>query len=181
MSAEEIAAFREQHRYWVGDWERLVGRSAVADQVRFEREWDALRSYAAERGVRLIGDVPIYVAPDRADQRAHPELFLSGSVAGAPPDALSASGQLWRNPLYDWPALQRSGYRWWIERLRRTFELFDLVRVDHFRGFVVVLAGAGRATGRPGTAAGIGARAPRCFAPPRLSSARCPSSPRISA
>ena len=136
VSAEEIAAFREQHRYWVEDWERLVGRSAVADQVRFGREWDALRVYAAERGVRLIGDVPIYVAPDRADQRAHPELFLSGSVAGAPPDALSASGQLWRNPLYDWPALQRSGYRWWIERLRRTFELFDLVRVDHFRGFV---------------------------------------------
>ena len=136
VGAEEIAAFREQQRYWIEDWERLVRGAAVADQVRFEREWGALRSYAAERGVRLIGDVPIYVAPDRADQRAHPELFLTGSVAGAPPDALSSTGQLWKNPLYDWPALQRSGYRWWIERLRRSFELFDLVRMDHFRGFV---------------------------------------------
>ena len=153
----------------------------MADQVRFGREWDALRSYAAERGVRLIGDVPIYVAPDRADQRAHPELFLSGSVAGAPPDALSASGQLWRNPLYDWPALQRSGYRWWIERLRRTFELFDLVRVDHFRGFVSYLAGAGRGPDGQERPLAPRARAQRCFAPPRLSSARCPSSPRISA
>lgn len=136
VAAEEIAAFREQHRYWVDGWERIAGRSAVADQVRFEWEWGGLRAYASARGVRLIGDVPIYVAPDRADQRAHPELFLAASVAGAPPDALSATGQLWRNPLYDWPALQRSGYRWWIERLRRSFELFDLVRVDHFRGFV---------------------------------------------
>jgi 4-alpha-glucanotransferase len=136
VSGDEITAFRERHRFWLESWERLEGRSAVADQVRFEREWDALRGHAAARGVRLIGDVPIYVAPDRADQRSHPELFLSGVVAGAPPDALSASGQLWRNPLYDWPALQRRGYRWWIERLRRSFELFDLVRVDHFRGFV---------------------------------------------
>ena len=74
----------------------------VADQVRFEREWSALRAYAAARGVRLIGDIPIYVAPDSADHRAHPELFQRGLVAGAPPDALSATGQLWGNPLYDW-------------------------------------------------------------------------------
>ena len=76
--------------------------------------------------MRLIGDVPIYVAPGSADHRAHPELFRDDAVAGTPPDAYTDKGQLWGNPLYDWPALQRRGYRWWIERLRRTFALFDL-------------------------------------------------------
>jgi 4-alpha-glucanotransferase len=104
--------------------------------VRFDREWRSLRSYAADAGVRLFGDVAIYVAPGSADHRAHPELFRSGMVAGAPPDAYSASGQLWGNPLYDWPALRRRRYRWWVERLRRTMSLFDLARIDHFRGFV---------------------------------------------
>ena len=104
--------------------------------MRFGREWAALRAYAAARGVRLFGDLPIYVAPDRADQRSYPELFLPGVIAGAPPDSLSATGQLWRNPLYDWPELRRRGYRFWTERLRRAFELYDLVRLDHFRGFV---------------------------------------------
>jgi 4-alpha-glucanotransferase len=113
---------------------------AVADQVRFEREWSALRAYAGERGVRILGDVAIYVAPGSADHRAHPELFQDGLVAGAAPDSFSDTGQLWGNPLYDWPALQRRGYRWWVERLRRTVELFDLARIDHFRGFVAYWA-----------------------------------------
>ena len=79
-----------------------------------------MRSYAAARGVRLIGDLPIYVAPNRADHRSRiPSCSCAMSSRGAPPDALSATGQLWGNPLYDWPALQRQGYRWWIERLRR--------------------------------------------------------------
>jgi 4-alpha-glucanotransferase len=108
----------------------------VADQVRFEREWGALRAYAADRGVRIIGDVPIYVAPGSDDVRAHPELFLDGLVAGAPPDALADRGQLWGNPVYDWPALRRRGYRWWLERMQRAVELFDVARIDHFRGFV---------------------------------------------
>jgi 4-alpha-glucanotransferase len=95
-----------------------------------------LRSYAAERGVRLIGDVPIYVAPGSDDHRAHPELFLDGLVAGAPPDALGPRGQLWGNPVYDWPALRRRGYRWWLARMERAVELFDVARIDHFRGFV---------------------------------------------
>jgi 4-alpha-glucanotransferase len=125
-----------QHAFWIGDWERVAGTRAVNDQVRFQREWGALRAHAAERGVRLIGDVPIYVAPNGADQRLHPELFLEGLVAGAPPDAYSAVGQLWGNPLYDWPAHRRRHYAWWVERLRRTFELFDVARLDHFRGFV---------------------------------------------
>jgi 4-alpha-glucanotransferase len=140
VSPEEEAAFRERNAAWIGDWEAYSGRGAVADQVRFEREWAALRGYAAERGVRLIGDVPIYVAPRGADHRAHPELFLDDVVAGVPPDAYSSKGQRWGNPIYDWPALRRRRYRWWTERLRRTMELFDLARVDHFRGFVAYWA-----------------------------------------
>ena len=136
VSDAEIAAFRAAHAYWIADWERFAGAGAVADQVRFEREWSALRSYAAERGVRLIGDIPLYVGPKSADHARHAELFQRGFVAGAPPDALSAVGQLWRNPLYDWTQMRKDGYRWWIERLRRASELADLNRIDHFRGLV---------------------------------------------
>jgi 4-alpha-glucanotransferase len=136
VSAAELAAFRERNSWWISDWERFSGPGAAADQVRFEREWGALRAYAAERGVRLLGDVAIYVAPQSADHLAHPELFQRGLVAGAPPDSFSSVGQLWGNPLYDWPALRRRRYRWWTARMRRTFELFDAVRIDHFRGFV---------------------------------------------
>ncbi len=150
VSAEEIADFSARASFWIGDWERYAGRGAIADQVRFEREWVALRRHGAERGVRLMGDVAIYVSPGSADHRAHPELFREGFVAGAPPDAYATKGQLWGNPLYDWPALQRRRYRWWVERLRRTLELFDLARIDHFRGFVAywaVPAGARNAIG----------------------------------
>jgi len=150
VSSAEIAAFREREAFWAVDWERFAGRGALADQVRFSREWEALRSYALSAGVRLFGDVAIYVAPRSADHRAHPELFQDGFVAGAPPDAYSASGQLWGNPLYDWPALRRRRYRWWVERMRRTTSLFDLARIDHFRGFVsywAVPAGARTAAG----------------------------------
>jgi|SRR5579875_721841 len=151
VSAAERLEFRERNAWWLADWERFGGRDAVDDQVRFAREWGALRAYAAERGVRLIGDVAIYVAPGSADHRAHPELFQEGFVAGAPPDAFSASGQLWGNPLYDWPAMRRRRYRWWVERLRRTLGLFDLARIDHFRGFVAYWAvPAGSRTARAG-------------------------------
>jgi 4-alpha-glucanotransferase len=140
VTSDEAEAFRARHAYWIGDWERVAGARAVNDQVRFDREWGALRAYAAERGVRLIGDVPIYVAPGSAEHRLRPELFLAGLQAGAPPDAYSAIGQLWGNPLYDWPAHRREGYRWWVERLRRASALFDLARLDHFRGFVAFWA-----------------------------------------
>jgi 4-alpha-glucanotransferase len=136
VTGDEIEDFVARHPYWAGEWARFEGPGAIADQVRFEREWRALRTYAAERGVRLIGDVPIYVADAGADVKAWPELFAQGEVAGAPPDALSAVGQRWGNPLYDWPVHRASGYGWWIERFRRTFELVDVTRVDHFRGFV---------------------------------------------
>jgi 4-alpha-glucanotransferase len=133
VSRAEVSDFRERQAYWIGGWERS---GAVEDQVRFEREWSALRLYAAERGVRLLGDVAFYVAPGSADQSAHRDLFQRGAVAGVPPDAFSDTGQLWGNPLYDWRALRDDGYRWWVERLRRTLELFDIVRLDHFRGFI---------------------------------------------
>jgi 4-alpha-glucanotransferase len=136
VGAGELAAFASRHAYWAADWEAFAGSGALAAQVRFEREWTALRGYAARRGVRLLGDLPIYVAPGSADHVLRPELFLEGAVAGVPPDAWSATGQLWGNPLYDWRVLQTTGYRWWIERFRRTFELVDAARVDHFRGFV---------------------------------------------
>ncbi|MDQ6607061.1 MAG: 4-alpha-glucanotransferase [Actinomycetota bacterium] len=140
VSFSELAEFRERESFWIEDWAAASTRGAIADQVRFQREWEALRAYAGERGVRMFGDVAIYVSPGSADHRAHPNLFLDGVQAGAPPDSFSATGQLWGNPLYDWPALQRTGYRWWVERLRRTFALFDIARIDHFRGFVAYWA-----------------------------------------
>jgi 4-alpha-glucanotransferase len=129
VSDAEITAFRERNAYWARSWPDL------APQVRFEREWTALRTYANDRGVRLMGDVPIYVAPGSADDTTWPRFFRSDAVSGVPPDAYAKTGQLWGNPLYDWEALAADGYRWWIERFRRTFAQFDLVRVDHFRAF----------------------------------------------
>jgi 4-alpha-glucanotransferase len=140
VTAEEVDAFVARHPAWIGEWAEFAGAGAVADQVRFEREWSALRTYANERGVRIIGDLPIYVADGGADHRAHPELFLDDVVAGVPPDAFSDDGQRWGNPIYRWTAMRATGYRWWIERFRRTFELVDLTRVDHFRGFVAYWA-----------------------------------------
>jgi 4-alpha-glucanotransferase len=149
VSAAELAAFRGRHSYWLDDWCAIGG--SAEDQVRFEREWQSLRAYAAERGVRVFGDMPIYVAQGGADHRAHPELFQTGAVSGVPPDAFSDTGQLWGNPLYDWPAMRRDGYRWWIERLRRALTLVDLTRIDHFRGFVSYWAvPAGSATAEHG-------------------------------
>jgi 4-alpha-glucanotransferase len=151
VSEAELAEFRARESYWIGDWERFAGDGAVADQVRFDREWGELRAYAEERGVRLIGDMPIYVAPGSADHQTHPELFQEEYVAGAPPDKFTDLGQLWGNPLYDWPALRRRRYAWWVERLRRASELYDVCRIDHFRGFVSYWAvPAGAADARAG-------------------------------
>ncbi len=136
VSADELEDFVARHPFWAGDWAAYAGPGALADQVRFEREWTKLRAYGRKRGVRVIGDVPIYVAAGSAEHVSHPELFREGVVAGAPPDALSKLGQNWGNPLYDWRAHRATDYRWWIERLRRTLELVDRTRIDHFRGFV---------------------------------------------
>jgi 4-alpha-glucanotransferase len=136
VSPGELEAYAARHSTWIGEWAAYAGEDAVAMQVRFDREWSALRAYAADRGVRLIGDVPIYVAEGSADHVSHPELFQEGVVAGVPPDAFTSDGQLWGNPIYDWSALRADCYGWWLQRFRRTFELVDLSRVDHFRGFV---------------------------------------------
>jgi 4-alpha-glucanotransferase len=139
VSAAEIIDIRAREGYWIEDWARLASGSRselLADQVRFAREWAQLRSYAAERGVRVMGDIAIYVAPGSVDHRAHPELFNDSLLAGAPPDAFSELGQLWGNPVYDWGALRDRDYSWWVARLRRNLALFDAVRLDHFRGFV---------------------------------------------
>jgi 4-alpha-glucanotransferase len=136
VSVAELEAFVDREHYWIADWGSFAGKAAIADQVRFGREWSALRRYAADRDVRLLGDIPIYVAGGGADVAAHPELFQRGVIAGAPPDALNSVGQLWGNPLYDWSAMRAEGYRWWVERFRHTFGLYDLARIDHFRGFV---------------------------------------------
>lgn len=110
-------------------------------QYLFYSQWHALRAYANEHNVAFIGDIPIYVSLDSADVWAAPEHFeldanhLPIEVAGCPPDGFSATGQLWGNPLYNWPRLQQDGYSWWKRRMRACFELFDITRIDHFRGF----------------------------------------------
>ena len=110
-------------------------------QYEFDRQWKALRGYANDKGIRIIGDVPIYVPLDSADVWAEPELFqLDESrnpevVAGCPPDAFTADGQLWGNPIYDWKKMADTDYRWWIKRLKAAAKMYDVVRIDHFRGF----------------------------------------------
>ena len=153
VEAREVQALRRRQASWIGDWAAFAGKGAIADQVRFEREWAALREHASLRGVRIVGDVPIYVAVDGCDHTAHPELFLPVDevVAGAPPDPLNDLGQLWGNPLYDWDAMRRAGYRWWIDRMGRVLELVDRFRIDHFRGFAGYwTVPAGAATARDG-------------------------------
>jgi 4-alpha-glucanotransferase len=110
-------------------------------QWQFARQWRQLRNYANARGIAIIGDIPIFVAYDSAEVWSRRELFLLDSrgkptvVAGVPPDYFSATGQLWGNPHYDWELMEAGGFSWWIERFRSMFELFDILRVDHFRGF----------------------------------------------
>ena len=110
-------------------------------QYLFAKQWNALKRYANENGIKIVGDVPIYVSFDSADLWANPELFqldeknVPLAVAGVPPDAFSKTGQLWGNPLYQWDYHKKTGYAWWIKRMKHCYKLYDVVRVDHFRGF----------------------------------------------
>lgn len=110
-------------------------------QYQFFKQWTALKRYANDLGIRIFGDIPIYVAHDSADVWGHPHLYqldADGSpevVAGVPPDYFSATGQLWGNPIYRWDVHQQSGFAWWIDRIRATLRLVDIIRIDHFRGF----------------------------------------------
>ena len=126
-----------------------TARRELAEQMRFYcfcqylffGQWEKLRSYANDKGIRIIGDVPIYVPMDSADVWARPELFQLDEnchpvvVAGCPPDSFSADGQLWGNPIYNWDKMKENGYAWWIRRLAAAAGMYDVVRVDHFRGF----------------------------------------------
>jgi 4-alpha-glucanotransferase len=121
-----------------------LGESAEAEkfaQWLFFKQWFALKSYANKKGIRIVGDVPIFVSMDSADVWTRPELFKLDEdrrprvIAGVPPDYFSATGQLWGNPIYEWDRMRDNDFDWWIDRMRSTFELVDMVRVDHFRGF----------------------------------------------
>ncbi len=136
LARRERSALRQARRKWAEEIERRR-----IEQWWFERQWAEVRRTARRAGVRVIGDVPIFSALDSADVWARPDLFeldrygRPTAVAGVPPDYFSATGQLWGNPLYRWPAHAEEGYAWWIARLRRALELADAVRLDHFRGF----------------------------------------------
>ncbi len=131
--AKALTDFRREH---VEDIQRHIFR-----QYLFFRQWDNLHAYTNSQGIQIIGDIPIFVAFDSADAWSHPELFFMTEegeptfVAGVPPDYFSPTGQLWGNPIYNWEVHQQTGYAWWIERIRSTLKLFDIVRLDHFRGF----------------------------------------------
>ncbi|ADZ85518.1 4-alpha-glucanotransferase [Cellulosilyticum lentocellum] len=110
-------------------------------QYEFYKQWEALKSYVNSLGIKIIGDIPIYVSADSSDAWANDKLFKLDEnknpifVAGCPPDAFSDDGQLWGNPIYDWDYLEETGYEWWIERLKASLKLYDVIRIDHFRGF----------------------------------------------
>ena len=143
----EYQRFVDAEAHWLDAWASRDGRVGDDElmerflQFQFQRQWHALRSYAAKRNVRLIGDAPIFVGLDSVDVVSRPELFrLNGDgsptvLTGCPPDDMNADGQLWGHPHYDWEAHRAEGYRWWRNRMRRQLELFDVVRVDHFIGF----------------------------------------------
>jgi 4-alpha-glucanotransferase len=147
-SFAEFAALKEaNHDAPWPDWTQKSGakKPDVLDQkfIQFEffRQWSSLKRYCGERGIGIIGDIPIFVAHDSADVWANPELFdldemgNPRTIAGVPPDYFSETGQCWGNPLYRWDAMEQSGYRWWIDRIRFLLEMVDIIRLDHFRGF----------------------------------------------
>jgi 4-alpha-glucanotransferase len=134
-----------RHEPWaLAQWrETLKGEAQVYQylQYQFFKQWSALKKYANDKGIRVVGDIPIFVAYDSADAWAHRELFYfddegnSTVIAGVPPDYFSPTGQRWGNPLYRWDVMQQQGFSWWIERCRAAFEVYDFLRIDHFRGF----------------------------------------------
>ncbi len=135
---------RMRHPEAIRRWSRKLAREIRChkyQQYQFFRQWARLKKYCHDRGIRLIGDIPIFITLDSATVWLHPELFYldeTGNptvVAGVPPDYFSDTGQLWGNPIYRWDSMAKDGYSWWIERFRETYSLIDIVRLDHFRGF----------------------------------------------
>jgi 4-alpha-glucanotransferase len=136
VRARKAAALKKARKRHADEVERHA-----FGQFLFDRQWSALRGHAHAAGVAIVGDIPIFVSHDSADVWAHPELFSLDEageptvVSGVPPDYFSETGQRWGNPLYRWDVMERDGFRWWTERFRRTLEMVDLARIDHFRGF----------------------------------------------
>jgi 4-alpha-glucanotransferase len=145
--AEFAALKAANHNVAWTEWTHKTGaepgnvRAQKFIQFEFFRQWKALKKYCNERGIEIIGDIPIFVAHDSADVWANPELFdLDGSgqprtIAGVPPDYFSKTGQCWGNPLYRWDEMEQTDYRWWIDRVKFMLEMVDIIRLDHFRGF----------------------------------------------
>ena len=147
--AGALARFRAAHEEEIGFWKFL--------QYKFSTQWKAVKDYANAKGVKILGDIPIYVSADSVDAWVGGPLFeLDGEgrfarVAGCPPDYFSADGQLWGNPLYNWPYHKQTGYAWWVQRVRHALGIYDLLRIDHFRGFDTYWAiPAGSATAKNG-------------------------------
>lgn len=145
---EAYEAFVKESSNWLPAYGRFMHKKAgypeafyAFIQFKFDQQWKKLKAYVNGKGISLIGDIPIYVSGDSVDFEENPQLFQldaqgkPSKVAGCPPDDFAATGQLWGNPVYNWDYHKKSGYAWWIARMRRCFELFDVVRVDHFRGF----------------------------------------------
>ena len=154
-----MAVKAEQGQAGLADWPDALrcrepeviasAKARLADQISYHKavqfffytQWNALKAYANRKGVLLVGDIPIYVSPDSSDLWTHPELFQTDGqmhlthVAGCPPDAFAADGQLWGNPLYDWRAHKATGFDWWKRRMKHATSIYDVVRIDHFRGF----------------------------------------------
>ena len=154
-----MAVKAEQGQAGLADWPDALrcrepeviaaAKVRLADQISYHKavqfffytQWNALKAYANRKGVLLVGDIPIYVSPDSSDLWTHPELFQTDgavhltSVAGCPPDAFAADGQLWGNPLYNYEAMAKDGFGWWIRRIGGAQKLYDVIRIDHFRGF----------------------------------------------
>ena len=128
-----LAAFAAANEEEIGFWKFV--------QYKFSVQWQAVKTYANEKGVQILGDIPIYVSADSVDAWVGGKLFELDAdgrfarVAGCPPDYFSADGQLWGNPLYDWAAQKRDGFGWWIRRIDGAGKLYDVIRIDHFRGF----------------------------------------------
>jgi len=124
--------FEEENAYWLEDYAVF----SALKQYIFYRQWFRLKSYANERGVKIIGDLPIYPAFDSADVWKNQRLFRLDVCAGVPPDYFSPEGQLWGNPVYNWQALREENFEWLVKRIEHSLKLYDLLRIDHFRGFV---------------------------------------------
>lgn len=141
---EEYKAFLKENEYWINGYMAAFGKDGEFEgfcQYLFDREWLKVKQYAASKGIKLVGDIPMFVSAESIDAKQWKKYFKlaeDGTVsdqAGVPPDSFSEEGQLWGNPLYDWDELEKDGFEWWLQRLQRLFRLFDYVRLDHFRGF----------------------------------------------